>query len=195
MRIKEPVAMSDHEEKAIRNKWTAVIDDAKGELNTKGFFVPEKPDFSPELLTKDNLIGTSPEAYAKLYTEHLHWYNYAAPYMAEIRATLSGTKTALNDMETTIRDGIRRTSISKEDKLTVQELKDVVWLDPRYQELQLLHQKYEQMKDMMSAHMDIMDRNMKLISRIEEERKVEFSGERRSGNVGHSRPNDRFRGR
>lgn len=196
LRITSPLAISDREEEQIRDKWTAITDEVLNELEEKGFGVPAKPDFSPELLTHENLIGTSPEDYAKLYTEHLRWYNYAAPFMAQIKARLSGIRTALKDEETAIRDKMRETNkAAGRGKMTEQEIKDKVWLDPRYQDLLLQEEKYSQMKEVMSAQMDIMDRNMKLISRIEEERKVEFSGERRAGNMGRSPQQSRFRGR
>lgn len=182
IKIDRPVGVSDETEEKIVRRWTELFDEAADDIESRGFTIPNKPNFSAEPLSKENLIGTSSDEFADLYSRHLAWYQYAIPYMAEIRARILGFDTAVKDISRAIKKELRA-MVETRGKMTKEEIEDAVWDDARHKELQRDLLVWKQKKELLASHIDIMDRNMRLISRLVEERRVDDGGSRRESNV------------
>jgi hypothetical protein len=179
--------MSDKKEADITDKWLDVADEVGRELEGKGFHIPPKPDFSPDPVTAKALIGSSPEEYAEIYTSYLRWYNYATPLKAQVEAELLGYNAAIEELAVTTRQEVKALRPDKgAGKAAEKEIKEAVEENPSIRELKFRRLKWQEMLIRIDAQLKIISKNMAVISRVQEERQTEFTGERRDSNVRHT---------
>lgn len=199
MRITEPMTVSGPEERDVTRKWLGTVDEAKRFVRTKGFINPKQPGEQPVEISADMLIGSTPEQYAEIFVTYLRWYNYTTPIKAEIESTLLGISNGMEDLVLEIRSTLRTANEDSLVKLSDKELKERIEEDVRIRALKLEQQRQKQMLELIDSQLKVISKNMSVVSRLQEERKVEFTGERRDSNIRRPQPqgeqHTRFRGK
>ncbi len=136
--------------------------------------LPVPPYTYPGAITIAQLT-TEGQDYSKTYVEHLAWYNYVAELVAAIRATLTQIENEMEDIASKMREDER----AKAGKApAVNAMKDLIEQTPRYRELKIEAQRFDQKKRLTEGKLDTMDRNLKLLSRQVEIKRVEFEKHR-----------------
>jgi hypothetical protein len=145
----------------------------------------KEPDIEYLPVTADQLTSPDWKAYTTTYTSHLRWYNYVVRMLAEIRAELLQVKNQKGDIERVKRAGFRvvNEGRKKTDRMSAQEMADIIEEDPTYHILKIREQELDQLKLKVDAWSEEMDRNLKTVSRQIENRRTESQGGNRENNM------------
>ncbi len=180
----------------IQQVWDT-IGEVEKELAQRGLIPMNPPPFAyPGFITPDQLTQALNADYTTLYAQHLAWYNYTAQLLARVKAFLLGVANEMTDIETTIRKDLRdkNRELEREKKYSIDDIKDAVQLNDRYRSLAIRQQQFEQNKIEIDSHLDCMDRNLKVISRQVEIRRVEQEADRTESAMPHRGREVRYRG-
>jgi hypothetical protein len=140
----------------------------EAELAAKGFAPLKQPSFEyPGSVTPEQLTTQNNQDYSTLYAQHLGWYNYTAELVAHVRAYLVQVENEMEDIASRLRIEERKKNKirTKEDKLSKDDIEDVVLQEPRYRELRLEKQKFQQHRLLTEARLEAMYRNLQVLSR------------------------------
>ena len=178
------VGISDVEIKTIQSEW-GTLDRVNKKLAEWGMHNNPVPDVEYPPVTAEALMNPSGAAYTVVFAAQLRWYNYATRLLAEVRAAILEIENAMDDIATTRRSALRKLNdgIRRTEKLSAQDVTDMVNMDPNYRDLKLQLQPLEQMRIKLDAWTEGLDRSLKTVSRQIENRKTEFEGGRREGNM------------
>ncbi len=146
-------------------------------LTAKGLPLLTKPQFEcPDSVTAEELTTYDNTSYSTLYAQHLGWYNYIAEIVARVRAHLIQTDNEMTDISSRLRmqERDKNRTRPKEDKLSKEDIEDLILQDVRYRELTLERQKYQQTKYLTEARLEAMYRNLQVLSRQVTIRSNEF---------------------
>lgn len=195
LRLQAPPVVSEKKEIDITKKWTSTYDRVEEKMEGLGFEEPSQPNHSPDAITAKMLIDSTPEKFAELLTQRLAWYTYTTPLMAEVEARLLGYHNAIEEITVTVRAGLKSMRADKETpfKMTDKEIKEHVEEDLRIRNLKFEMQEWQQLKIRIEAQLKIISKNMQVISRMQNERNNELSGEKRDHNIRNSERHRRFR--
>jgi hypothetical protein len=188
LRLPTDVGVSQATADAVANEWDTLpyVDQR---LKDSGMQINREPDIEYLPVTADQLLVPEVKAYTTTYASHLRWYNYVVRLLADIRAELLQVENQKGDIERVKRAGFRiiNEGRKKTDRMSAQEMADVIEEDPIYHTLRIREQELNQLELKVRAWSEEMDRNLKTISRQIENRRTEAqSGERESHMPGHA---------
>jgi len=198
LRLQSKAGMTDQEKEDLQASWNT-IDTQERVLEKKYGFPREldRPPFDRPTLTAEQLTATSNQDYTTLYAQHLAWFNYTSPLLAKTKARLIQKKNELLDIERTTRKRLREANrlLPKDERLNEKDIEDEIWSDPRYKELIREEQRQTQTRIELESYLEIMENNLRVISRQVELRKIEMEGAHRENAMpfrGNSAVQNRF---
>lgn len=176
-------------ESATHNYWDT-IDGVELQLVLMGFEPMEKPEFrSPQIDAQ--LYQALSQGDGKLLTYfHMQfsaWYAYAHSRIGQVSGRIRQIENEMQD----VRRSLRRTIVNAattaaEKKPSAETIEDQAQLDPRYRELTLELQKYQQALDQLEAHKAKLSAGKQLTSRAVEVRRQDLESNLEGGR-GYSR--------
>lgn len=194
LRLSKPPAVSEKEEVDITNKWLKTYDKVEKKMAQLGFSEPDKPENPSEAITAKMLIDSTPEQFAELLTQRLAWYTYTTPIMAELEARLLGYDNAIEELTVKVRADFK---VLRENtpglKMTDKEIKERVDEDPGIRDMKFQKQEWQQLKIRVEAQLKVISKDMSVVSRMQNERGNEMTGEKRDHNM--RQRHGRFQGR
>ncbi len=184
------VGLSTGEVQEILTRF-ATLSDVEENLNKMGFPAQGKqPDFPLPEITSEVLTRYTNDQYSEVYSKLLAWFNYLVPIHADAKAALLQAQNQLDLVEAHTQKRITDQNKNKtkgEGRLTAEEVRTEVLVDPTYQTALLEVQTRKQTLIKLDAYWEIADRGLRVISRQIEVKKIEFGGSNRDGNL--NRPN------
>lgn len=184
LQLPTSVGLSDLEKQSLKLRWNT-IDAVEEKLEIMGFSPDLQPVYSRPTITAEQLTTTINQDYTVLYAQHLAWYNYTTPVLARTKARLLGYQNELTNIETRIRKDLRKKNreLARDDKLNEKDIETEIWSDPDFLEVKREEQRYAQNKMEIEAYLDVMNNNLKVISRQIEIRKIEMGGVHQENNM------------
>jgi hypothetical protein len=184
LQLPKDIGISDTEVQVIAGRWNTV-GDVDARLKRFGIHENQEPDVVCPIVTAEELVNPDLQRYTIVYAAQLRWYNYAVRLHADIKAALLGVQNEMSDIESAKRIHFRQRDEGKKDKdkMSATEMKDLINMDPVYRELRVQEQHFSQQNLKMSAWVESLDRNLKVVSRQIENRKAEAAGGMREGNM------------
>jgi hypothetical protein len=154
-------------------------------LTRMGFPPVEQPSHSRPVLTPEILTTPDSRQYTEVYWRLEAWHDYAFNTMARIKAILVQVANEKNQIERSIRKDAAQPSADGEakEKLSKQEMDDLIAEHPRYHELSYEEQKLEQQKILLQSHVESLERDLKLVSRQVEIRRQDIDQGKRATNL------------
>jgi hypothetical protein len=188
LQLPKDVGVSQTTADAVANEWDTLpyVDER---LKGQGMRPNIEPDVQYIPVTAEQLMVPDVKMYTTTYASHLRWYNYVVRLLADVRAELLQVENQKGDIERVKRSHFRTVNEGrkKTDRMSVQEMADVIEDDPTYHILKIRQQELEQLKLKVTAWSEEMDRNLKTISRQIENRRAEVQGGNRENNMpGHA---------
>jgi hypothetical protein len=176
--VPKNVGVSETEQQNIHGKWDT-IENVENELAMEGFVPMGTPEFECPQVTEDALTTPDSKEYTTTYARQLAWFNYSSQVLARVTAHLLQIENEMDFIESKLRKQFREVRRPKEsgkgfDKMSAEEMKDEIRLDPRYSELTLQAQVFKQKKTELSVFVEGIERGLKVISRQVEIRKMEI---------------------
>lgn len=185
LRLPDAVGPGEQDLGAISRIWDT-FDEMELEVTKMGFPPVPKPAYQCPELTADMLTTASAADYTSTYQRMESWHNYAHNTLARIKALQLGIANEMNKLGRLVRDGAPKDDKGK--KLPAGTLTDMVENHPRYEELKLLDQEWEQKKIMLQSHVVRLEKDLKLMSRqVEIRRQDTEAGTQGSRTYGNRR--------
>ena len=176
LRLEAPASMSANEYDAVIAKWKDAEEWATQQVDQ--LLGPK--DKRPKPLSGRELMTINPTEYSDVYTFRLGWCNEVRRHLTAVKVTFKRHEYTEDELERKIRHTNRSLSTTK---LTAEEMKERVGLQPHHEQIELEKSKFEWLKIMLEQEYEEAEQNLKAMSRQVEVRKEEFSGERRDGNI------------
>lgn len=152
---------------AVHERWSTLTA-VEADLAQKGLGVLQQPKFAyPGSVTPEELTTQNNQAYSTLYAQHLGWYNFTAEIVAHVRAYLVQIDNEMEDIASRLRIGERERNKGrqKDEKLSKDDIEDGIRQEPRYRDLTLERQRYQQHRLLVEARLEAMYRNLQVLSR------------------------------
>lgn len=177
--IPSNLGVGETAEQSVHQEWTS-LDEQEEKLAFEGFSPMSTPDFGCPQITEEILTTSDNKLYTTVYAQQLAWFNYASQNLSRSVAEILQVTNEMDIIEARMRKGFReRMRVGgKESKMTSEEMKDEILLNPRYTYLKLHHQQLSQYKIELAAYCDGIERGLKVISRQVEIRKMEIEQNR-----------------
>jgi hypothetical protein len=155
------------------------------DLKKMGLQNPSQPQFGLEEITPELLTTTDDKEYTTMYSHQLSWFNYLTPILANVTSGLLQAENQMKLVDAAIRKRLKEQNKlrSKEEKLKDGDIDLEVLNDVIYQEAMLEAQRLKQYKLSLEAMTDIAGRNMKVISRQVEIRRITLDGQLMEGGI------------
>lgn len=185
LNIPEGVGLSTGEVHQILSRF-ATLEDVEKNLANMGFPSERpRPKFDLPDITVETLTRFTNDQYSEIYSQLLAWFNYLVPIHADVKAGLLQAQNQLDLVEASVKK--RLTDVNKnknkgEGKLSAEEVRTEVLVDPTYQAALLEVQTRKQMLLKLDAYWEIADRSLRVVSRQIEIKKIEFDSSNRDGN-------------
>lgn len=177
-----PMGPGQEAKKTISQKWDT-IDDQLEEMHAKGFVSRDPPPEACPELTSAMLTTTDSQSYSDTFARLNAWFGYVSEVYAEVQARVLQYENIKDILEAEGRRINRELNQSETKKPTVQELADRLLLNPEYQEVMILLQRYKQSKMLFAAKVDSIERSLKTVSRQIEVRKLDQENTRVGSNL------------
>lgn len=173
------LGIGEAESQNVHQEWTS-LDEQEQKLAAEGFSPMDTPTFMCPQITEDILTTADHKLYTTVYAQQLAWFNYASQNLSRAIAEILQVTNEMDVIEAKMRRGFREKMKigGKEAKMTSEEMKDEILLNPRYTYLKLHHQQLSQYKIELSAYCEGIERGLKVISRQVEIRKMEMEQSR-----------------
>lgn len=177
------------EESNIHRRWDMADDVTKYLEMELGMAPPREPDYAcPELRVED-LTNPDSKAYTEFYAKLTAWYGYLSEKKAEHDAVVIEIVAEMEDIETTVRDimrknNSRKTRSGETKNPTGKEMEDAVNRHPRYLELKQEHVRRQEILARLNARIDRLDRELRLTSRQVEIKRLDFETTNRGSRIG-----------
>ena len=182
--LPKDVGVSESTAKEIEDRWNTIggVDD---KLRALGIHANNIPDVVCPVVTAEALTTPDANQYTVTYASQLRWYNYAIRILADVKALKLQVDNEMNDIESTKRTLYRELDEGKKDKekMSATEMKDRINQDAHYKGLKLQSQELEQHEIKVKAWAESLERNLAVVSRQIELRKIELQGGGREGNI------------
>jgi hypothetical protein len=188
LRLPSDVGVSQKTADAVASEWDT-LPYVDSRLKGSGMQENKEPDIEYVPITAAQLLVPEVSAYTTMYASHLRWYNYVVRLLADVRAELLQVENQKGDIERVKRGYFRTVNEGrkKTDRMSAQEMADIIEDDPTYHILKIREQELSQLKLKVDAWAEEMDRNLKTVSRQIENRRAEAQGGQREGNMpGHA---------
>jgi len=188
LRLKESVGTAESTAKEIEEKWSTA-DEVADRLRERGMPDPVVPPVTCPEVTAEMLLNPDPNEYARVYAAQNRWCNYVNRCISNVRAEIMQLTNEMDVIGAKHRSYLRgrNKDLPKTERASVSEMEDIVLQDPRYLELKFRHQKLEQERLQLEAWFDSLERNLRIISRQIENRKLDaLSGDREANIPGQT---------
>lgn len=190
LQLPKDVGIGESVAKATEAAWST-IERVNARMTARGLDSNPDPDIECPIVTAEALLTPDITKYTTVYAAQLRWYNYVVVLLADVRAILLEVENAMEDLaaQRRIEFKERNKQVGKksDDWMSEQEMKDRILQDPTYKNLKQQQQLLEQERIKLDAKSDMLERNLKTISRQIENRKAEAAGGQREGNMpGHA---------
>lgn len=176
LKLDAPAGVSMDEYTNVIQKWKDAEDWAKQQVVE----LLGPLDKRPPPLSGNELMTVSPNEYSAIYTFRLGWFNEVGRHLTAVKVTFKRYELTEADLARKIRHVNRSLSTQK---VSVEEMKDRVGMQPHREQIELEMSKWEWLKLLLEQEHKEAEENLKAISRQVEVRKEEFGGERRDGNI------------
>jgi hypothetical protein len=189
LRIGAVAGVGASEETKIHNRWTCT-DEVTNYLTMElGMALAKEPNYACPELTVEDLTTPDSQAYTEIYAKRTAWFGFLSERKAEHDAVVIEIEAEMEDIETNIRDSIRknnkRTNRSGETKnVPASEMEDAINLSPRYVELKQKLVFHREVLVRLNARVEKLDRELRLTSRQVEIRRLDFDTSQRQANLG-----------
>jgi hypothetical protein len=166
-------------EQAVHQQWDT-LEEQREKRASEGFSPMDQPDFGCPQVTEEVLTTADSKAYTATYAQQLAWFNYASQTLSRCVSELLQVDNEMDILEARMRKGFReRMKVGgKEAKMTAEEMRDEILLEPRHAYLMLRKQQLSQYKVELGAYTEGIERGLKVISRQVEIRKMEIEQSR-----------------
>lgn len=143
---------------------------------------PSAPE--PSIVAAD-LTKPDSTGYTELYVNVNNWWAFYAEVLASIRVDVKQFQNTLDLLEAQARDELRKQNknLNREDRLSQKEIDDAILTNPALMEVRLKLQKAEQQQMLLAARVETYERNLKLISRQVEIRRLDHEQTMVGGNM------------
>lgn len=188
--IREGIGISQSETGKVMSKFDT-MPIVERDLSDMGLKDKHKPTFDIPEITAEVLNTTDNRDYTRIYAEQLAWFNYLAPLYAEVRSRLLQAENQRELVEANIKKGlldIGKEGVRGPKKPTAEEIRIEVLNDPTYQEIMLETQYRTQQKYQLDAWVEIIERNLRVISRQVEIKKIEIGGHQSESGIPQRTP-------
>jgi hypothetical protein len=187
LNIPDAAGVGSRLEQELHNIWDT-FDLMELKLTQDGFEPMEKPNYNRPTLAPGMLASANGHQITELHEKFGAWHSYAANLLSRIRAATTQVDNEMTVLAIRLRKGALEASkrAGNKKKPTAKEIEDDVKLDPRYQELMLEKQKYDQQRFIMDSHVESLTRELRIISRQVEIRRQDL--EANTGGRGYGRP-------
>jgi hypothetical protein len=166
----------------IQQKWDTV-DEVEAEILKKGLVNHAQPQFMCPELTADSLTTTDSRSYTETYVHLLSWFTYSSEILAQVQARIVQYDNMLEILAAEHRKAERQRTPHGAKPPTVEERKDLLLLNPDYQEVLHKLQRYQQSKITLTAQVDSIERSLRVISRQVEIRRLDQDQSRTGSNI------------
>jgi hypothetical protein len=180
---KIPIGVGAQEAQSIQARWDTADDSDRRVIGT-GLVDHPKPEFSCPDLDADTLTTPDSRSYTETYVHILAWFNYSNELLANVQARVLQYDNMLRVL--TAQTRIRQREISAASgakKMPEEEIQDLLYTNPEYQNILLELQRYKQLKLMMESKVDAIERSLKVISRQVEIRKLDIEQQKNANNM------------
>jgi predicted RNA-binding protein with RPS1 domain len=193
--LRLPVTIAGVGEKAqeeIHSKWST-YEYAKEFLERQyGMVPPQEPNWAPPVLTLKDLTESAGKDYTDKYMQLTGWYGYLSEVKSRVSAQVLELDNEMKQIEASMRENMRSHSTKKtksgESKAPpLAEMEDKIRLDPRYIELGIKKQGFEQMEAMLTSRINKHEYEIKLMSRQVEIKRAEFDHNTRESSISGNR--------
>lgn len=178
--------------KEIHTEWST-YERAKRMLEEEyGMAPPQEPNWPAPDLTLDDLTKSVGKDYTEKYMQLTGWYGYLSEVKSRVVAQILELENEMRQIEATMRQNMRdrttRTTAKGEAKAPpAQEMDDKIRLDPRYKELGIKKQGFEQVASMLTSRINKHEYEIKLMSRQVEIKRTEWEHAGREGGINGNR--------
>lgn len=176
------VGPGEQEISSMSNEWDT-YDMSEAYLIDKSIYEVDMPRHERPSITLEVLASPNSKSYTELYLKIEAWHNYVCNVMAEIKARMVGYENEQDDIALHIRNDFARAASSGTKKTSVATINDAIESNPRFRELKLEIQKWEQRKILLSARLNSLEHDLKLVSRQVEIRRQDIDAGRVGGNM------------
>jgi len=187
LNLPKDVGLSEQATKNIEMQWDSHAS-VRDWLAQHGIHPLAEPQVMCPEVTPDMLLNPDPRSYAELFANLVQWQNYFDELLAEACACLLPIENEMEDIESAKRIHFRKMNEgkTKADRVTDDEVQDLILQDPRYRELKLSQQIFKQHKLFVETKVEQQGRKVRMVSRQVTIRQNELEAGQRAGNVGTS---------
>lgn len=160
------------------NQWDTMpwVEDRLTEL---GIPPAREPEYECPVIMPGTLATIRNEEYTSTYEKILGWYGYLTEKTAYAKSMVLQSKNEMTYIELTLKQVL----LEQKPKPSKDKIEIRIAEDPRYAQLQLICQKWEQLRDMLQARLETVEANLKTVSRQIEIRKLEQERGRTQNNM------------
>jgi hypothetical protein len=188
LHLPKDIGVSESTAQTIENEWNT-IGKVDAWLKAHGVHDNKEPDIVYQQVTVEGLLSVDMNTFTTLFATHMRWYNYASRLLADVRAHLLQVDNQMDDIKRDKRGHFRKFNEgkTKADRVTEDEVKDMIEGDPIFRALKLQQQELTQAKYKLESWAEGIESGLKTVSRQIENRKTESLGGNRAANMpGHA---------
>ena len=172
------VGLGANEQQKIHSEWNT-FDNVQIELMREGVMPVDKPTVACQRLTAEQLTTLDDKRYAETYAHICSWFGYISDLLARTRGAILEVENEMKYVWASLRAGaIQAAEMRQEKKPADKEIEMTILLDPSYKQLKLSSQNLDQRKLVLEAQADLLEKDLKMVSRQVELRKMEREREK-----------------
>jgi hypothetical protein len=178
MQERNPINNQDED---LNNPWNT-MPWTENQLINLGISPTAEPQFPCPVLMPGTLSALNTADYTRTYEELLGWFGYLTEKATYAKSMVIQCKNELTWIEVSTKRALYEET-DRGKKLSAAKLEIQIESNPRYSELKVTCQKWEQLRDALQGRLDTVDANLKVVSRHIELRKLEKEGVRQQSNM------------
>lgn len=150
-----------------------------------GYVSLEQPKTMCPVLTAEMLTTTDANAYTTMFAEFKAWRDFYRERLAEVSNLVLQYKNMLIILEVQTKKVLREMADARQERLSIDRLKEKVLENPEYQDAMLELQRYTQGKELLESKFESLDKSLSMISRQIEIRRIDIEQHRVANNLGY----------
>lgn len=179
---KMPIGVGAQEAQSIQKRWDTASESDDRVIGT-GLADHRQPSFTCPDLDTETLTTPDSRTYTETYVRILSWFSYASELLANVQIRVVQYENMIRILTAQTRRRQREVVANGGKKMTEEEMQDLLYTNPEYQDILLELQKYKQMKTLMEAKVESIERSLKVISRQVEIRKLDIEQQKNANNM------------
>lgn len=144
------------------------------------------PKYTIPAVTAELLNEVDSKEYSTAYAHQLGWFTSVAPIMATVKSAYLQAQNQLDIVEATIKKGLYERRSHGANKMSEKEMEIHIITDPTYQDALLEVQQQKQHLNKIETYLEIIERNMRVLSRQIEMKRIDVEGHLRENNAGRT---------